>query len=168
MTLEQIFFTSQTNAALATIGALVFVGLEMRNSTRESRHRAIEQMLQNYRAVRSEIASNADLARIWIGGLGGVVALDLVDRARFLLTAMDFFSTHESLFLHCRDGRLSRELYEPQAKNLSDVLTYRGMHISWDCRRNYFHNEFRTMVDEQIAVMRKSGTAPSLYGEESA
>ena len=69
MTLESIFYLSQTIAAIAIVGSLVFVGLEVRTSNRDNRHRAIEEMLQNYRELRGTVASNPDLARSWVEGL---------------------------------------------------------------------------------------------------
>ena len=60
MTLESIFYISQTIAAFAIVGSLLFVGLEVRTSNRENRHRTIEEMLQNYRELRGTVASNAD------------------------------------------------------------------------------------------------------------
>ena len=81
---------------------------------------------------------------------------------------MNFFSTYESLFLHYRDGRLGRDLYEPQLAYLSDFLPYPGLQAAWDGRRNYFHRSFRTLVDERIAAAKKGTVAPALYHERPA
>jgi hypothetical protein len=69
MSLEHIFYLSQIIAALALVASLLFVALELRNSTRESRHRAGEEAYQKFREVQLETASNADLARIWAAGV---------------------------------------------------------------------------------------------------
>jgi hypothetical protein len=42
MTLESMFYISQTVAAFAIVVSLLFVGLEVRHSNLESRHRTIE------------------------------------------------------------------------------------------------------------------------------
>jgi hypothetical protein len=46
MTLESMFYLSQTAAAFATVGALLFVALEVRGSNQVTRHRAIEELLE--------------------------------------------------------------------------------------------------------------------------
>jgi hypothetical protein len=63
MTLENAFYLSQTVAAFAIVVSIVFVGMEVRHSNRESRHRTIEEAIQNYRAGRLPVIENADVAR---------------------------------------------------------------------------------------------------------
>jgi len=137
MTLENMFYISQTVAAFAIVASLLFVGLEVRHSNLESRHRTIEDTLQNYRAARLSLIDNADVARVWISGLHSFTALDAADKVRFLLTADNLFNNVQSFFLHYRDGRMPRELYEPQMAVLGDFLGYPGCQAAWDFRKNY-------------------------------
>jgi hypothetical protein len=81
MTLENMFYISQTVAAFAIVVSLLFVGLEVRHSNLESRHRTIEDTLQNYRAARLSLIDNADVARVWISGLHNFTALDATDNS---------------------------------------------------------------------------------------
>jgi hypothetical protein len=165
--LENMFYISQTAAAIAIVGSLLFVGLEVRNSNRESRHRTIEEMMQNYRDTRSVVTVNPDLAAIWISGIHGFSKLTTVEKLRFTVHATNFFSTHESVFLHYRDNRMSREMYEPQQAYLHEFLGYPGLKTIWDARRNFFHPAFRVMVDKGIAAAAARGSEPHLYFESS-
>ena len=158
-------YLGQTIAAFAVVGSLLFVGMELRSSNQVNRHRIIEELLADYRAVRMGIASNADVARAWLSGLHDFAALDPADKVRFALTADLFFHTHESLYLHYRDGRMRRELYEPQRLNMADFLAYPGLQAVWDLRRHYFHSAYRSMVDDMIATGRTGGRMPDLYRE---
>jgi hypothetical protein len=118
--------------------------------------------------MRMGIASNAEVARAWLSGLRDFAALDPVDKVRFALTADMFFHTHQSLYLHYRDGRMRRELYEPQRSNMTDFLGYPGLQAVWDLRRHYFHSAYRSMMDDTIATVRTSGPMPDLYREGPA
>lgn len=124
--------------------------------------------LADYRAMRMGIASNADVARAWLSGLHDFAALDPVDKVRFSLTADMFFHTFQSFYLHYRDGRMRRELYEPQRLNMTDFLGYPGLQAVWDVRRHYFHSAYRSMVDDTIATVRTGGPMPDVYGERPA
>jgi hypothetical protein len=166
VTLESMFYISQTAAAIAIVGSLLFVGLEVRNSNRESRHRTIEEMIQNYRDTRSVVTVNADMAAIWITGIHGFSKLTAVERLRFTVHATNFFSTHESVFLHYRERRMSREMYEPQRVYLHEFLGYPGLKTVWDARRSFFHPAFREMVDQGIAAAA-ARAEPLLYFESS-
>lgn len=165
MTLESMFYISQTVAAFAIVGSLVFLGIEVRGTNRESRHRITDEYLQNLRAVELEMAGNADLARVWISGLHDFEALAPVDKARFLLVSHMVLKTNESVVLAYRDGHMTPEMYEPEDRHITEFLAYPGMQEAWDIRKHYFHRAFRTLVDEKIAAAQSSGSLPSLYRE---
>jgi len=167
VTLEEIFWLSQTIAAVAIVGSLLFVAMEVRSSNQVNRHRIIEELAADYRTVLMSIANNADLARAWHSGLHDFAALDPVDKVRFSLTAHTFFQNHESLYLHHRDGRMPREMYEPQLSNMTAFLGYPGLQAVWDLRKHYFHSAFRSLVDDTIATAR-TGPMPNLYRERPA
>jgi len=164
MTLEHWFFLSQTIAAFATVAAVSFVALEMRNSTHERRHRTIENVLEDLREARRALAENSDVSRIFFSGLHDFAALASVDKMRFLLTAHSLLATHEALFFHYREGHMTREMYEPQEANRSAFLAYPGFQAAWNLRRNFFRKGFQTLVDEDIAAAQTRG-AVALYGE---
>ena len=165
MTLEAMFYVSQTVAAFAIVASVLFVGMEVRHSNRESRHRTIEEALENYRSARVSVIDHADVARAWITGLHDFGALDRVDKVRFLLTADNFFNNVQGFFLHHLAGVMPREVYEPHRAVLDDLLGYSGLQTAWDFRKNYFHVAFRRSVEERIAAVRSAGLVSSHYGE---
>ena len=165
MTLQDMFHLSQIVAALAIIGSLLFVAVEMRGSNQANRHRRIEELLEDYRGVRMQIAANADCTRAWRSGLHNYAALDPLDKVRFSLVADLFFNTHQSIYLHYRGGRMERSMYEPQRLNMTDFLRYPGLQAIWDVRKHYFTSAYQSYVDRAIATARGAGSAPNLYGE---
>jgi hypothetical protein len=168
VTLEHIFFLTQSVAALAIVGSLVFVAMEVRSSNQVNQHRIIEELAADYRTVRMTIASNTDVAQAWHAGLLDFSALGPVDKVRFSLIADAFFHTHESFYLHYHDGRLGKDLYEPQRLQMIDWLGYPGLQAVWGIRRSYFHGGFGSIVDYTIAVARSGGQVPDLYREKPA
>lgn len=168
MTLENMFYISQTVAGLAIVGSLLFVAMELRSSNQVNRHRMIEEQAADYRAELMGIATNADVARAWLSGLHDFAALDPVDKVRFSLVAHMFFKSNESIYLHFRDGSMRRELYEPLRLNMTDLLGYPGLQAIWKLRRHHFHSVYRSMVDDTIATVRAGGPIPNMYGERLA
>ena len=63
MTLESMFYLTQSIAAVAIVGSLLFVALEVRSSNQVNRHRAIEKLLEDYTRTRMSIAGNPEVAR---------------------------------------------------------------------------------------------------------
>ena len=163
MSLEHIFYLSQIVAALALVASLLFVALEVRNSTRESRHRAGEEAYQKFREVQLETASNADLARIWATGVHDFSSLEPLDKTRFLLVAHVFFKNWESVFLVHADGRLSHELCESTENMAGDLLGYPGIQAAWVARKRYFHPNYRAHVDARIEATRNDNNSVMPY-----
>ena len=160
MTLEHIFLISQTVAALAIVGSLLFVALELRNSNRESRHRAAEEAHEKYRVFQLELAGNADLARVWASGIHDIGSLNRVDRMRFLLAAHNLFKNWESVHSVYVEGHLPGEIYESAELMLGDLLGYHGLRTAWCARRKYFYKTFRARVDAKIAALPSDPELP--------
>lgn len=168
MTLENMFYVSQTVAAFALVGSLLFLGLEVRHRNLESRYRSSEDSLQKLRDVELHMCGDADRARLWLSGLHDYEGLAPVDKVRFQLTAHMALKANESFFLAYQEGRLTRDLYEPEAQHQADFLAYPGFQTAWDMRKQYFHEAYRQWVDEMIAATKKSEGMPFLYREEPA
>jgi hypothetical protein len=160
MTLEQVFLVSQTVAALAIVGSLIFVAIELRNSNRESRHRAAEEAHQKYQALQLEVASNADLARVWVSGIHEIVSLDPIDRTRFLLAAHNVFKNWERVHLVYAEGHLPNEIYESADLMAGDLLGYQGFRDAWRTRQKYFNRKFQALVDAKIAALPSKPALP--------
>jgi hypothetical protein len=73
--------------------------------------------------------------------------------------------TNESFLLAYRDGRLTREMYEPEELHMAEFLGYPGMQTAWDIRKHYFQKGFRKWGDETIAAAKKGEGMPFLYRE---
>ena len=166
MTLENMFYISQTVAAFAIVGSLLFLGVEMRNTSRENLHRSAEESLHKLRDLELEMAADPERAGVWLGGLHNFSALTPVNKVRFLLIAHMVLKTNESFFLAFRDGRLTREMYEPEERHMGEFLGYPGLQAAWEIRKHYFHTGFQRWADERIAAA-KSGAMPFLYREGS-
>jgi hypothetical protein len=167
MSLEQVFYVSQSIAGFAIVISMAFVGLEMRVSNRESRHRTMEETLTDYREVRFQMMANNDIADIWLRGLHEFKALNPVEKVRFLLLTHAFFENQQSVYLHFREGLTTREMWVPVETMLGALLGYPGLQTAWDVRKNYFHKSFRTLMDDKVAEAQRLGTVPSLYHEET-
>jgi hypothetical protein len=70
MTLEQIFYLSQSVASVAVVGSLIYLGLQVRSAERSQR-----AIMQQGRADRASIAALAiaspELARVFQRGVAG-------------------------------------------------------------------------------------------------
>jgi hypothetical protein len=168
MTLENVFYLSQTVGAFAIVGSLLFLAVEMRHASRETRHRSAEESLQKLREVELEMAADPERAGVWLSGLHDFAALSPVNKVRFLLIAHMVLKTNESFLLAFREGRLPREMYEPEEVHQGEFLAYPGMQAAWNIRRHYFHKAFQEWADGRIAAVKNHQPLPFLYREGTA
>jgi hypothetical protein len=76
--------------------------------------------------------------------------------------------TNESFFLAYREGRLTREMWEPEEQHQAEFFGYPGLQAAWSIRRHYFHKAFQRWADDRIAAAQKNEGAPLLYQEGTA
>lgn len=82
MTLEQMFFLSQTIAAVAVVASLIFVGRQVKENTTALQRNEHNSTMAQWTVIRMAIAQHRDIAELMTGGLHGSRALDRADQLR--------------------------------------------------------------------------------------
>ena len=167
MALEQIYYIGQTISALVVLGSLFYLGAQIRNQTRESRHRAIQDLSDSQREWGALLAGNADLSRLWFNGIHDYTLLEPIEKMRFSMTIMGIFRVFESLFIHYMDGNLDKEAFECYETVINDIAGYPGVQTWWEDRRHWFQKPYRVRIDEKISLLKEKGTVSALYREKT-
>jgi len=84
MSLEQVSLASQIVAALAVVGSLIFVGMQLRQNDRTQRGNSLQSVLDGYRdrTFLPGIAS-ANVVDIWARGMNSLDSLDANEKRQF-------------------------------------------------------------------------------------
>ena len=151
MTLEDIFYVSQTIASVAVVGSLIYVGLQVRYAERSQRG-----MMQQARADRTSQASLAvadpELARIWLKGSAGDPDLTPVEFTQWMLLTRSAFLSGEDSILQYKAGLMSKETYDTYVAGVRFYMSRPGFRAAWKLSRMQFGSEFRAFGD---AVLRE-------------
>jgi len=75
MTLENWYFIAQILAAIAIVGSLVFVGLQIKAQTREQRLTRANEASDNYSRFQVLLIENPDFRKVWVKGADNISAL---------------------------------------------------------------------------------------------
>jgi len=96
MSLEQIFYLTQIAASAGVITSLIFVGLQLRQSTAALQRGEHNSTMEQWTAIRMGISLNRDVAELITGGLDGTKPLDAADQLRvdMLLNEYTWASFH--------------------------------------------------------------------------
>ncbi len=147
---------------VAVIGSLIYVGIQVRGSTREQRFNSMQQATRETAEV-VQFLREPGRTDIWIEGLKDWNALELRDQVSLSAILSHWFRMFEQLFYQNKAGRVDTDLWAGFERQLRDFVAYPGCQRWWTERGHWYGNTFRAFVATSIAT----AAGPSLYGEHS-
>lgn len=82
MSLEQFAYLAQIVASIGVVLSLIFVGLQVRQSTAALQRNEHNSTMEQWTAIRMAIATNRDIAELMTAGINGGRPLDGADQLR--------------------------------------------------------------------------------------
>ena len=111
MTLEQVFYLSQSIASVAVVGSLIYLGLQLRSAERNQR--AIMQQGRADRASNGALAiASPELARVFQKGTAGDPTLTREEFTQWMMMCRAMFLSGEDSFLQHKAGQLDRSAFD--------------------------------------------------------
>ena len=162
MTLEQVYFASQTIAALASIGALVFVGLQVRDSAKAVGANMAHAVSQGFSDLYRWQSDNPSALENLMAGLSDSGALTPAERARFICTLMAMLSQCQNAFDQWRVGHLRTDLWIGWEAVLMNLVQTPGGTEFWNERSYMFSKDFQNEV--QLAMNRQPHPLAKSFG----
>ena len=153
MSLEQVFYLSQSLASIAVVGSLIYLGLQVRGADRSQR-----AIMQQGRADRASNASltiaNGELARVWQRGMDADPTLTREEVTQWLLLSRSAFLSGEDSFLQHKAGTLGKAAFDSYCAGVRTYMSYPGFRAAWKLSAAQFGREFRAFVEAQVAATR--------------
>jgi hypothetical protein len=150
MTLEQVFFVSQSIAAAAVVASILYLAREVRQSERVQR-----AIMQQGRADRASNASltiaTAELARIWQEALSPKPDLTREEFAQWALICRATFLSGEDSYLQHKAGLLDELAWGSYVAGAHFYMASPGIRAMWKVSSKQFGADFRAFVDGILA-----------------
>ena len=125
MTLEDIYFVSQSVASLAVISSLIYLGVQVRYAERSQRG-----IMQQGRADRTAQASltvaSPELARVWRKGMSVEPALSPDEFTQWMLLCRAMFLSGEDSFMQHKAGSLAQPALDSYVAGVCGIDLYAG------------------------------------------
>jgi hypothetical protein len=147
MTLEQVFFASQSVAAAGVMASLIFVGLEVRNNSKAVRSGTAQRVHENYADWYLTLCSNPSALAVAVKGLSDLGALSADEKPTFICVFTAYVSHAQNAFHQWRDGHLSVELWSCWKALLYTIVHTPGGADYWGERAYIFSREFQHEVN---------------------
>lgn len=150
MTLQELGSIGELVAAIATVGSLVYLAIQIRANTGAVRSAAAQSVHEAFAAWYRLLAADASLSQLVANGLRDYSVLSETERARFIATFMAFLSYCQDAFIKWREGALSPELWSGWELVMMNLVNAPGGKEFWAERGYLFGDQFRHHVENDI------------------
>lgn len=147
MTLESIYYASQTLAVVGLIASLLFVGKQVRQNSKSMRLSAYQTAQERLDNIREAIAVNADVAAIYTQGLADPVRLDDQQLVRFRMLIFDVASAMQTLHVLSVQSGINPAEWDRLIPTARRVFGSPGGRAWWALFRREVDSGFAEAVD---------------------
>lgn len=135
--------------SVAVLVGLIFVGLELRQNTAAVEAASLQNQTDSSTNFLMLVASDPDLARLWMAGSNNPGKLDEIDTFRFLLLARGRWLRMQNAFLQWRRGMLTDEDWALYEGLVCEPETTRGIQFqsTWNDHRKALVESFVDFVE---------------------
>jgi hypothetical protein len=161
MSLEHIFYVSQSIAAVAVIASLLYLAQQVRQAERVQRA-TMQQGRADRTSQASLTAANPDLARVFQKGALGDAELTREEFAQWMLMCRALFLSGEDSYLQHEAGMLSDAAFNSYVAGVKFYFSMPGMRVAWKLSEGQFGSDFRAFGKAMLAQTAVS-QSPDAY-----
>jgi len=165
MNWEAISAISQIIGSVAVVLSVLYLAIQVHQSTRIARLSAQDAAATALRDVTKPFAENADLARIWRLGLEDLQSLSPEDQARFFHSTYQFLKAFETIHFHHCYKLMDDEVWQGWCGLLQHYIDSPGIEYYWQRRSDLFSRRFQQFVGSLDRPIARR-TVGNLLGEE--
>ena len=143
------------NAAI--ILSLVFVGLQISDTTKEMRATTAYNATVALQTWYNEVGTNEQAAKVFRKGMNDPASLSKDEALQFLMSIHGIILAYQSVYFLGDEGTLDAALYKAMVSTMVAAVPTPGYKWYWQQRADHFTDEFRGFVDQIIAVQPTGG-----------
>jgi len=150
MTLESLYFLAQIIAALAIVGSLIFVGLQIRANTKEQRFQRAHERAQRVAPAFSDMVNNPELRAVMLKARAGAKTPDFTPDELFMLNNQfrRIIESHLITYREMNEGFVDPVVQEPWRKSMYIMFEMPVFRDFWvDVFRAQNHPTFQAYMD---------------------
>jgi len=146
MNWEAVSAVGEIVGAIAVVGSLIFLGLQIRSQNRESRFAAMHEISE---AFRDSISQTLDPGIAEILTKAGQGYDSLTDSEKMVVTGFvqRILRVWEEAYHQHQLGRLSDSIWDVMVTQYAAFMSAEGIARVWSGRKIYYDPAFRSFVD---------------------
>ena len=161
--LKDIAVIADVIGALAIVISLIYVGIQVNDSTRAVRSATANETSAAISSWYVEIGSNPQATRVFLNGVANPESLSKEETAQFIYMMHGLQLEYQAAFWLSQEQTLDIELQESLTSTIAGVRDQPGFKMYWAQRRDLFEPGFRTYVDDLLANGATNTNLERLY-----
>ena len=145
MNWEAIGAIGEIVGATAVVATLVYLAVQIRNSTRIARSATRQSIAETAMAMGTDLVADRDLATALLADLKNQ-EVDEVDWTRLMARNYVGMRHYENIHYQYLSGMLEEDEWQGFRRNLKSILKWRSMREYWRNESQYFSDAFRAEV----------------------
>ncbi len=145
---------------VAVIASLLYVGVQVRQSTQETRAASHHATIDSLREWSQSIIGNQKIAAIYLKGNADQANLSEPERVQYTLLLFALLRIYETLYYQNRVGTGERELLRSEELNMRVVFSNPGTQQWWREQPFALDAEFRRYIESVMPVPVEAPTSP--------
>ena len=135
-------------AAMAVVLSLIYVGIQVNDSTRAVRSAAANDASVAMQNWYLQVGTSAQTSALLINTMRGTAELTVEEEYQFLMIMNGIFLAFQNSFLLVKEGTLDPSISESITTVILGVKDLPGFKRYWRQRKNYLHPEFVEHVEK--------------------
>jgi len=161
--LSEVASIAEVIGALAIVISLVYVGIQVSDSTLAVRSATANDASAAMSAWYITTGNNPEASRVVLDGITNPEFLSREETAQFIYLIHGLFLEYQAAYYVSEQGTLDVEMRESLVNTLLGVRDQPGFLMYWDQRQDLFQPSFRAFVDDLIQNGSTNTNLQKLY-----
>jgi hypothetical protein len=147
MNWEAIRTISEVVGALAVVLSLVYVGVQIRQNTRQVKVATHDGTTRDFRQFTRQMLASG-LTQVFARGLEDHASLSEEQKLEFAFMMYDVFKAFENVHYHYLHGTLGEDAWAGWRRFIASYASAPGAQHYWGVRKDIFTQDFQRFVEE--------------------
>lgn len=169
LALSDIASIAEVIGAIAVVISLIYVGMQLTDSTRAVRSATANEMYAAISSWYTHLGTDAQACSLFFRGMENLSSLSPEERLQFILLVHGIMLEYQAAYYLSQEGTLDIELRESMTNTMSGLRELPGLLSYWEQRRSLFKPDFREYVDKIFSSgTTAAGIAQAYQSHESS
>ena len=150
--LSEMASLAEVIGAVAIVISLVYVGIQVSDSTRAGRSAAANETSSAISSWYSALGSNQQATQVFLDGITNPDSLSREETAQFIYLLHGLMLEYQNAYYLSQEGTLDVELQESLTNTILGVRDQRGFLVYWGQRRGLFKSNFRAYMEDLVTT----------------